>query len=195
MPLAAAVRCSIGAMRYVALLRGINVGGNNMVPMVALKACFETQKLRDVATYIQSGNVVFATARATTADALTTQLEAALEQTFGFPIAVVVRSADDMQAVMPSAPAGFGAAPDDYRYDVLFLKPPLTVDDALQSLATTPRVDRAWPGPGVIYFSRLTARAAESQLGKFTAKAVARRVTVRNWNTTTRLAALVLGSP
>ena len=45
--------------RYVALLRGINVGGNNLIKMVALKACFEAQGFRDVVTYLQSGNVVF----------------------------------------------------------------------------------------------------------------------------------------
>ena len=47
--------------QYVALLRGINVGGKNLIKMVALKACFEAQGLRDVTTYIQSGNVLFTT--------------------------------------------------------------------------------------------------------------------------------------
>ena len=47
--------------RYVALLRGINVGGKNPIPMPALKACFEDDGFEDVRTYIQSGNVVFST--------------------------------------------------------------------------------------------------------------------------------------
>jgi uncharacterized protein (DUF1697 family) len=52
---------SAGPMaRYVALLRGINVGGKNLIPMPALRACFEREGFADLATYIQSGNVLFA---------------------------------------------------------------------------------------------------------------------------------------
>jgi hypothetical protein len=47
--------------QYVALLRGINVGGNNLIKMADLKACFEKLDLAEVATYIQSGNVLFST--------------------------------------------------------------------------------------------------------------------------------------
>jgi uncharacterized protein (DUF1697 family) len=69
---------------YVALLRGINVGGNNLIKMPTLKACFEGEGFRDVATYIQSGNVLFTAGRADQR-ALTGQIEKALSGMFAYP--------------------------------------------------------------------------------------------------------------
>lgn len=177
-------------MRHVALLRGINVGGSHPVPMAALKSCFEQQQLRDVSTYIQSGNVIFTTGHGDAA-ALTTRLERALARTFGFAIPVVTKSADEICRVVDRAPKGFGGKPDAYRYDVLFLKSPLTADEAMPSVTTKAGVDRVWPGDGVIYFSRLIARATESQLNRLIGRPVYRSMTIRNWNTTKKLADLV----
>jgi uncharacterized protein (DUF1697 family) len=177
-------------VRYVALLRGINVGGNHMVPMAALKSCFEAQRLRDVATYIQSGNVVF-TAAPDQADALTPRIERALQKTFAFPIPVVIRSADDMRRIVGAAPNEFGSRPETYRYDVIFLKAPLTTDEAMPSVSLKAEVDQVWAGQDVLYFSRLVARAPESQLTRLLGKPVYRSMTIRNWNTTTKLAGLV----
>jgi uncharacterized protein (DUF1697 family) len=179
--------------RYVALLRGINVGGNNMIPMAALKACFEAERLRDVATYIQSGNVLFS-APSTDSTALTTTIERALNKTFGFPVPVVVRSDEQMTAVVKQSPKGFGTRPTEYRYDVFFLKEPLTVDEAMKGMATTPGVDRVWPGKGVVYFSRLVRRAVESQMSRIVGKPIYRSMTIRNWNTTRKLAELMAAS-
>ena len=75
---------------YVALLRGINVGGKNLIRMPALKACFEENGFEDVATYIQSGNVVF-TAPATRATDLTHRIETMLAEAFDYVPTVVVR--------------------------------------------------------------------------------------------------------
>src|SRR5262245_54061235 len=110
--------------RYVALLRGINVGGKNIIKMAALAACFEEHGLRDVATFIQSGNVIFDGDGA--AAALTTRIEAALSATFAYRASVVLRSHAQLRQVIDRAPDGFGGAPDAYRYDVMFLKAPLT---------------------------------------------------------------------
>ena len=76
---------------YVALLRGINVGGKNLIRMPALKAAFEDDGFEDVATYIQSGNVVFA-APATRATELTHRIETMLAEAFDYVPTVVVRS-------------------------------------------------------------------------------------------------------
>jgi uncharacterized protein (DUF1697 family) len=176
--------------RYVALLRGINVGGNNMIPMAALKACFEAQRHRDVATYIQSGNVLF-TSASTDSATLTTTIERALHKAFGLPVPVVVRSREQMTAIVGRAPQGFGARPAEYRYDVFFLKEPLTVDDAMKAVTTTPGVDRVWPGDRVLYFSRLVRRVAESQMSRIVGKPIYKSMTIRNWNTTRRLAELM----
>ena len=81
---------------YVALLRGINVGGSNLIRMPALKACFEAERLQDVATYIQSGNVLF-TADRSSQQALTARIEKALSRTFAYEARVVVRSFEQMR--------------------------------------------------------------------------------------------------
>src|SRR5688572_9546175 len=101
--------------RYVALLRGINVGGKNLIKMTALKACFEDGGLREVATYIQSGNVVFTSAGS--AATLTLEIEAMLAKAFTYDASVVLRTRKQMQTVVSGAPEGFGSEPSKYRYD------------------------------------------------------------------------------
>src|SRR5215813_1972173 len=128
--------------RYVALLRGINVGGNNLIRMPALKACVEKQGLSDVVTYIQSGNVLFSADDAPPA-ALAARLEDAIVKTFGCQANVALRTQKQMRDIVGKAPKGFGAAPDDYRYDVIYLLPALTAAAALKIVPTAPGVDKA----------------------------------------------------
>ena len=175
---------------YVALLRGINVGGNNLIKMPALKACFEAEGLRDVSTYIQSGNVLF-TAGRSRQRTLTGRIEKALSQAFGYEARVVVRSFDEMKATVEHAPKGFGARLSTYRYDVIFLKPPLTADAAMRVVIVRPGVDRVIAGDGVLYCSRLIARATESQLGRIVGTPDYQDMTIRNWNTTAKLLGLM----
>jgi uncharacterized protein (DUF1697 family) len=176
---------------HVALLRGINVGGKNLIKMPALKACFEAGGFADVATYIQSGNVIFRAPRSGSA-ALTHRIEEMLSTTFdGYRASVVLRSHAQMRAIVDGAPAGFGSDPAAYRYDVIFLMEPLTGSAAVKDVPTRDGVDTAHAGPGVLYFSRLTARATQSRLGKIISLPIYQRLTIRNWNTTTKLLALM----
>ena len=172
--------------RYVALLRGINVGGKNLIKMPALKSCFEANGFEDVVTYIQSGNVVF-TSRDTRVVGLTRRIEAMLAETFGYQATVVVRNRTQMRAVVDRAPTGFGAEPARHRYDVIFLKQPLTAEVAMKSVPTKPGVDEAHAGPGVLYFSRLIEKATQSRLNRISSSPIYPNVTIRNWNTTTKL--------
>src|SRR5687767_4883929 len=93
--------------RYVALLRGINVGGKNLIGMPALKACFEAQGFADVGTYIQSGNVIFTSNEKSFV--LVARIESVLSKTFGYAASVVLRSQQQLHAVVEQAPTGFGA--------------------------------------------------------------------------------------
>jgi uncharacterized protein (DUF1697 family) len=179
---------------YVALLRGINVGGNNRIRMPALKACFEDNGFRDVTTYIQSGNVIFATPDARPAQ-LADRIEGMLAASFDLTPAVVVRSVGQMRAIVHDAPRGFGTEPAKYRYDVIFLKAPLTARTAIKSVATKPGVDTAAAGAGVLYFSRLIGKAAQSQLGRIVTSPIYPSITIRNWNTTTKLLQMMDSSP
>jgi uncharacterized protein (DUF1697 family) len=175
---------------YVALLRGINVGGSNLIKMPSLKACFEAQGLRDVSTYIQSGNVLFAAGRSNQ-HALTGQIEKALSKTFAYQSRVVVCSFEQMKAIVEGAPRGFGGRPSAYRYDVIFLKHPLTAGEAMQSVTAKPGVDRVFAGDGVLYFSRLISKATQSQLSRIVGTPAYQNMTIRNWNTTGKLLELM----
>jgi uncharacterized protein (DUF1697 family) len=171
---------------YVALLRGINVGGKNPIKMPALKGCFEANGFEDVATYIQSGNVVFRSSRSGSS-ALARSIEEMLASTFAYPASVVLRSHSQMRAVVAGAPERFGADPARYRYDVIFLKEPLTARSALKDVPTRSGVDDAHAGRGVLYFSRLTSRAAQSRLSRIVTLPIYQNMTIRNWRTTTTL--------
>jgi uncharacterized protein (DUF1697 family) len=171
---------------YVALLRGINVGGSNLIRMPALKACFEAEGFREVATYIQSGNVLFTASRANQRT-LTGHIEKALSTSFAYQSRVVVRSFEQMKATVEKAPSGFGRQPTAYRYDVIFLRNPLTPDEAMKSVITKPGVDRVSAGDGVLYFSRLISRVAQSRLSRVVGTPAYQNMTIRNWNTTAKL--------
>jgi uncharacterized protein (DUF1697 family) len=178
--------------RYVALLRGINVGGNNLIKMTALRACFEKQGFDDVATFIASGNVLF-TASAAGAAKLAGLIEGALSSTFAYDASIVLRSQKEMRDIVARAPAGFGKQPDKYRYDVIFLKAPLTAAAAIKDVPVNPEVDTAHAGTGVLYFSRLIAKASKSRLSKIVSRPIYKNLTIRNWNTTSKLSQMLEG--
>ena len=105
--------------QHVALLRGINVGGKNLIKMAELKACFEKLGFTSVATYIQSGNVLF-TSGESASTKLNLRIEKVLATTFNYRASVVLRSRKQLKKIVKSAPKGFGSSPAQYRYDVIF---------------------------------------------------------------------------
>jgi len=177
--------------RYVALLRGINVGGKNLIPMPALKASFQEAGFEDVRTYIQSGNVVFSAPPSSQAE-LTRRTERIIRSAFDhYAASVVVRSASQMRAIVDRAPTGFGSDPSKYRSDVVFLKAPLTAKAASKEVPTKEGVDQVWPGASVLYWSRLISRATQSRLSRVVSMPIYQQMTIRNWNTTTKLVGLL----
>ncbi len=177
--------------QYLALLRGINVGGGNIIKMTDLKACFEECKFENVLTYIQSGNVLFESTE-TDHTKLVRKLERALSKTFNpYKARVVVCSHAKLNQIVREAPKGFGSQPEKYRYDVIFLKDHLPAAEALKSIIPRPGVDEAFAGPGVLYFSRLIAKASQSRLSRMITLPIYQDMTIRNWNTTSKLLALM----
>ena len=96
-----------------------------------------------------------------------------------------------MRAIVDRSPKGFGTEPATYRYDVVFLKPPLTAKIAIKDVSTKEGVDRIWAGTGVLYMSRLDSRATQSRLNRVASLPIYKNMTIRNWNTTTKLAELL----
>lgn len=174
---------------YVALLRGINVGGKNKVPMADLRAAVEAGGYSSVRTYIQSGNVCFDAAGP--AGGIEADLEALLERELGMDLVVVVRSHRQLRSVVHDAPDGFGAHPDTFHSDAVFLKSPLTASQAMRVVQTRDGVDRAWPGRGVLYFERLSAQRTQSRMSRIMGTPEYRLMTIRSWSTTTKLLAML----
>jgi uncharacterized protein (DUF1697 family) len=178
-------------MKYVVLLRGINVGGKNKVPMLELKKCLEELGLANVMTYIASGNVLFESDKS--ASEITDMIEAALPKCFKLDTAIIkvlVLSQAELQAIIDNKPAGFGDSPDTYHSDVIFLigldaKAAMTVFDPREG------VDEVWPGTGVIYSQRLSALRTKSRLNKIMGTKSYRQMTIRTYNTVTKLLALL----
>ncbi|TFD52956.1 DUF1697 domain-containing protein [Cryobacterium frigoriphilum] len=174
---------------YVALLRGINVGGRNLIGMPALAECFRDAGYRNVRTYIQSGNVLFS-ADAPPGPDLESSLERMLRDRFESPILVVLRSRDELAATIAAAPANHGST--ELRSDVIFLKHPLTAEATFTALPELREgVDAVALGPGVIYFSRVAAQAGKTRITRLLAMPMFQQMTMRNWRTTTTLLTLL----
>lgn len=175
----------MASQQYLALLRGINVGGKNKVDMADLRRAFENAGYGAVRTYINSGNVQFES----DADRskLEDRLEAMLEDRFGIPLVVVVRSRRQLRNIVAKAPEGFGQRPDLYHSDVVFLRHPLTPRQAMSVIQLREGVDQAWPSNGVVYFARLSARRTRSKMNKIVGTPEYRLMTIRSWSTTTKV--------
>lgn len=171
---------------YLALLRGINVGGNNIIKMVDLCRCFIDMGFSGVKTYIQSGNVIFASDE-TDQIYLTRKIEKVLSETFAYHSTVVIVSQNQMKGVIELAPEGFGIDRDTYKYDVVFIKEPATATEAIIDIKTSKDVDIVVAANGVLYFSRLISKSSQSYLSKIITLPIYKFMTIRNLNTTLRL--------
>jgi uncharacterized protein (DUF1697 family) len=174
----------------VALLRGINVGGKNIIKMPDLRRIFEELGCIDVTTYIQSGNVLFES-KPGKGELLSSSIEEALTRQFNGILPVIVLNRKQLKTVVKNAPPGFGDDPVQYRYDVAFVRPPARAEAILPTVSLEPGVDEAFEGNGVLYFKRLTGCANQSRLPRLTRNAAYGSLTIRNWNTTTQLCRLI----
>jgi uncharacterized protein (DUF1697 family) len=174
--------------QYLALIRGINVGGKNLVKMSDLRAAFEEAGFTEVATYIQSGNVLFRAPRQRREE-LAARTESELSRRFGVELKVVLLTRRLLKEVIEDAPDGFGDP--SHRCDVIFLRKPLTVKRAFALVQRRDGVDEAWAGKGVVYFSRLASKASRSRLSKIVTLPEYQNMTIRSWSTTTKLATLM----
>ena len=172
------------------LLRGINVGGKNPVPMARLRETLGELGYEDVVTYIASGNVVLSSDH--NPDRIKREIEAALPKAFKLHtelIAVHVLTAAQLQAVVASRPKGFGDEPGTYHSDAIFLIG-ISAPDAMAAFDPREGVDQVWPGDGVIYSQRLSSQRTKSRLNKVMSSPRYKSMTIRNWATTTKLAEL-----
>lgn len=172
---------------YLILLRGINVGGRNTMPMAPLRELLGELGYANVSTYIASGNVILGSDSAPAE--IKRQIESALPTRFQLDselIAVHVMTHAELRAVVDHKPQGFGEQPETYHSDAFFL---IGIDSAMAMEAFDPHpdIDRVWPGDGVVYAQRLSAQRAKSRLSKVIGSPLYRSMTVRSWSTTLAL--------
>jgi uncharacterized protein (DUF1697 family) len=172
-------------MRYLALLRGINVGGKSIIRMADLKECVEALGYGDVSTFIASGNVLFETPERNAAK-LESALEQALERRFELPIAVVVRSRAEFGRVVKAIPSDWiGNA--SLRVNVAFLRRSRDGRALLRELQPREGVDEVVATRSAIIWATRRDALTRSGLQKLIGSPAYRDLTVRNLNTTLKL--------
>ena len=173
-------------MRYVCLLRGINVGGNTMIKMSELATMFESLEFESVKTYINSGNIAFNSAK-TAEKKLVAKIEKAIEEKFGKKVAVMVREQKDLDRVVANNPFE-GEFESHKEMHVLFLSEEMSADKEKQLLDATPEGER-YKCIGRELFCHLPKGVIDSLLGKsFLEKKLKLSATGRNWRTVQKLA-------
>jgi len=179
---------------YIVLLRGINVGGKNKVPMSELRRCLEELGFSDVSTYIASGNVMLRSDERP--DAIQARIEEVLPRIFKLDserIKALVLTREKLRSIVDGKPKDFGEHPEKYHSDALFLIG-LAATQKIKVFSPREGVDRVWPGDGVIYSQRLSAERTKSRLSKIMGTPEYKSMTIRSWNTTVKLLALIEGT-
>lgn len=170
---------------FVALLRGVNVGGKNMIRMSALKASFEGLGFEDVTTYINSGNIIFK-AKEGDARKLERKVEAMLSSEYGLECKVVVRSFSEMAELVEGLPEDWGGD-EGWKHDVIFLRHSIDSRNILDGLHPRSGIEQVVYRPGTLLWSARVSDLTRTSMVKLPSRKVYQDMTVRNLNTTRKL--------
>lgn len=177
-------------MRYVALLRGVNVGGNNKVPMAELKEAFAEYGFADVSTYINSGNILFSSDNDNIL-ALQEACETIIANRFGLQIRVAVFSAWEMAEALAAAPAWWGVDADA-KHNTIFVRRPVSAEEiCARAGEIRPEYERLSHHGNVIFWSAPLATLTRTRWIRLASTPAYSDVTVRNANTMKKLVRLL----
>jgi uncharacterized protein (DUF1697 family) len=175
-------------INYLALLRGINVGGKNVIKMDFLKDIFEKMGFYDVKTYIQSGNILFKDTEIEKKK-LARKIEKTLFKITNYEIMVLVITLSDFKNIIKDIPEEFGDN-KKYTYDVLFLMDTLKPKEIMNKIKMVEGEDNIFEGKKALYVKRLSEKLTGSYIVK--ALKISPNITVRNLKTTKELYELML---
>lgn len=171
---------------YIALLRGINVGGKTMIKMANLISCLEKAGFKEVSTYIQSGNIIFCSNETNTHE-LTKIIENAVLKQFGLAVPALVITDKSFKEIIKSVPADWGQN-SDWKYNLLFLLPRYDMEQVTQDIGELkPDIETLTIGRGVLYQTLSIKVLGRATTGKLASKPVYKRITVRNYRTCKKL--------
>jgi uncharacterized protein (DUF1697 family) len=172
-------------MKYVALLRGINVGGNNIIKMDELRKMFEEMGFSNVKTYIQTGNIIFEDVEKNKSK-LIKKIEGKLLKETKNNITLVLLTFSEIKEIIQKKPKNYGDN-EKYKCDVIFLIEPLTVKEAIVEFNPREGVDEIHKGKNVLYHSFLKEKGTKSRFSKIVESKIYPKISIRNWNTTKKL--------
>lgn len=174
---------------YVALLRGINVGGNNKVEMAKLKPLFESLGHTNVVTYINSGNVIFKT-RKRDVNQLIDELQKGIKKTFKLDVPVVLRTQKSIEKVCNKTPSNW-TNDKDSKTDVMFLWDQFASRKTLNLISTNPKIDFLLYIDGAIVWHLKKKDYGKSKMNEIIGTELYEHMTVRNINTVRKLDVLM----
>ena len=175
-------------MVYIALLRGVNVGGKAMVSMTELRSCFETLGFTDVKTYINSGNILFRTDRVGVS-MLTKEIEACLSERFGLDIKVLLKTDDQLKELVAHIPKDW-ANDADTKCDVMFLWPEIDNAEVLTQIPSNPDIETTRYESGAVLWCINRKFATKTRVTRIIGTPLYAQMTIRNVNTVRKLLAL-----
>ena len=174
--------------KYLALLRGINVGGNNIIKMEVLKVEFKKLGFKNVKTYIQSGNVIF-NSEIIDKTEIEKVIEKGLSEKFNYKAKVLIRSKADLEHTVTNFPPIFNNP--DYKHNVIFLSQSLNHPEIVNQFTLKSDIEQLSYSDGTLYWSAALATLTKSTMVKLSARKEYQEMTVRNINTTRKLLELL----
>lgn len=174
---------------YVALLRGVNVGGNNMISMGKLRESFEGMGFEKVTSYINSGNIIFRTKEGDVRK-LEKKIEQMLEKEYELGSRVVIRSLKEMEKLVESLPRSWGAD-SNRRYNVIFLRHTIDSEEILKDVPVKEDIEEVIYRPGTLLWSAHVDALNRTNMLKLASRKMYQDMTVRNTNTTKKLCELM----
>jgi len=176
-------------MKYFALMRGINVGGNNIIKMADLKKTVAESGFTSVSTYIQSGNIIFKSEE-NDIDKITKKLEEALFKVFGFNSGIIVKTLEQLNKIISEVPDDWKKR-HDLRCYIAFIRKPVSEQDVMRDIKLKDGVDFVKAGDKVLYMSTLLEGLTKSGFTKLFGTKIYKDITIRNYNTTQKILALM----
>lgn len=174
----------------LALLRGINVGGNNKIEMAKLKKTFERLGLANVRTFIASGNVIFGT-NETDQTKLTAKIETAIRTDYGINIKVLIRDLESIKRLTKAIPASW-VNDKNMKCDVMFLWKEIDDKKVLDKLPYNPVLEDIKYARGAVIWRINRDKVSKSRMFTIVGTKLHQQMTIRNPNTVRKLYALMI---
>lgn len=177
-------------LTFVALIRGINVGGNGIIRMVDLRDAMGKCGFENVRTYIQSGNVIFESTGSTRI--ISAKLEQCIAESFGIDTRVIVKTGDEFADIIGRVPKEWKKG-DGLRRYLAFVDGKKIAMEVLRESEPREGVDTIAMGDGVLYLTTTLAGITKSGFTKLIGKPVYKKLTIRNYSTSLKILGLIEG--